>query len=65
MWKEDRGFGFITVESPTGERDVFLHISEANRAGIRDIEENDRLMFNVSYDAKSGRSKAVDIEVVL
>jgi cold shock CspA family protein len=44
---------------------VFLHISEANRAGIRDIAENDRLTFNVQHEPKTGRSKAVDIEMVL
>jgi CspA family cold shock protein len=64
-WMADRGFGFLTVESPKGERDVFLHISAVNHAGIQNVSEGDRLAFNISFDNKSGRTKACDIAMVM
>jgi CspA family cold shock protein len=64
-WKADRGFGFCAVESPKGQRDVFLHISDANRCGIQNIAEGDKVRFNVVPDEKSGRSKATDIQMVI
>jgi cold shock protein len=64
-WKEDRFFGFFTITNPPGGGDCFFHGSELERAGIQNIAEGDKARFNLQHDAKSGRSKACDIEMVM
>ena len=44
-----KGFGFIAPE--TGGKDVFLHISAVERAGLTSVEDNQ----NVTYEVESGR----------
>ena len=44
-----KGFGFIAPEG--GKRDVFLHISALERAGIRDLPDGTA----VTYDLETGR----------
>ena len=57
----DRGFGFAKLTSHENALDVFFHISELERAGIKEVAVGDRLAFNIVQDAKSGRCKAADI----
>ncbi|MFC7556028.1 cold-shock protein [Pseudoroseomonas wenyumeiae] len=47
-----KGFGFIQPED--GSKDVFLHISDVQRAGM-DVREGDKL----SYDVQSGQQGKV------
>ena len=49
-----KGFGFIQPEN--GGKDVFIHVTALERAGIRGINEGDRLSF-VLEDDKRGRGK--------
>jgi CspA family cold shock protein len=63
-WIPDRGFGFCKITNPPDTLDVFFHIRDLERAGIQNIAEGDRLAFNVVQDAKSGRYKATDIQMV-
>ena len=44
-----KGFGFIEPES--GGKDVFLHISALERAGLREIADGQK----ISYELESGR----------
>ncbi len=44
-----KGFGFIAPE--TGGKDVFLHISAVERAGLTSVDDNQ----NVTYEVESGR----------
>ncbi len=46
-----KGFGFIQPED--GGSDVFVHISAVEAAGLRSLNENDR----VSYDVVNERGK--------
>ena len=41
----DKGFGFVVCED--GEKDVFLHISVVERAGLRTVDEGQRLAMKV------------------
>ncbi|ONG58897.1 cold-shock protein [Pseudoroseomonas deserti] len=40
-----KGFGFIQPED--GSKDVFLHISDVQRAGLAEPREGDRLQFDL------------------
>ena len=44
-----KGFGFIAPD--TGGKDVFVHISAVERAGLTSLADNQK----VSYDLESGR----------
>jgi len=46
-----KGFGFIQPED--GSKDVFVHISAVERAGLRGLNEGQK----VSYDLMSERGK--------
>jgi CspA family cold shock protein len=43
-----KGYGFIQPED--GSKDVFVHITDVQRAGIRELREGDKL----SYDLQQG-----------
>jgi cold shock protein len=45
----DRGFGFIERE---GGKDVFVHFSAIQSAGFRDLQEGQKIEFNVEQGPK-------------
>lgn len=49
-----RGFGFITPDN--GEKDVFVHASALERAGVPQLNEGDKVSFEIEDD-KRGRGK--------
>lgn len=51
-----KGFGFITPES--GE-DVFVHFSEIQAEGFRNLEEGDDVEFEVENDQRGPKAKKV------
>lgn len=56
-----RGFGFIAPESGT---DVFVHISEVERAGLGTLTEGQRISFDVAHNARSGKVAAANLRAV-
>ncbi|MFC3167693.1 MULTISPECIES: cold-shock protein [Paracoccus] len=53
-----KGFGFIQPEH--GSKDVFLHISALERAGIRDIRDGQAITFDVEK-GRDGRESATNV----
>jgi cold shock protein len=53
-----KGFGFITRDD--GEADAFVHISAVERSGLREINEGDRLEFDLEVDRR-GKYSAVNL----
>ncbi|MDT0575829.1 cold-shock protein [Croceicoccus sp. F390] len=53
-----KGFGFITRDD--GEQDAFVHISAVERSGLRELNEGDRLEFDVEVDRR-GKYSAVNL----
>jgi CspA family cold shock protein len=49
-----KGFGFVQPED--GSKDVFLHVSALERAGINGVYEGDKISF-VLEDVRKGRGK--------
>ena len=55
-----KGYGFI--EPSDKSRDVFLHISAVEQAGLRDLNEGQKIKYNTkSYQ---GKISATDIRLV-
>ena len=52
-----KGYGFIQPEG--GGKDVFVHISAVERAGLRELREGQRVSFEVVVDRKTGKQAAV------
>ena len=43
-----KGFGFIQPDS--GGKDVFVHISAVERAGLRDLQEGQKITYDVQVE---------------
>ena len=54
-----KGFGFIKPDD--GTKDVFVHISAVERAGLGTLSENQKVSFDVEQ-APNGKSSAVNLK---
>ena len=55
-----KGFGFIQPDS--GGPDVFVHISAVERAGMRDLNEGQKIAYEVVADRRTGKSSADNLK---
>src|SRR5687768_10711637 len=51
-----KGFGFIQPDD--GSADVFVHISAVERAGMRSLNDGQKISFELVRDNKSGKMTA-------
>jgi CspA family cold shock protein len=56
------GFGFIQPDD--GGNDVFVHASALERAGIRNLNEGQKVSFDTQVDRKSGKTAVGTIQVL-
>lgn len=56
-----KGYGFIQPDD--GGADVFVHISAVERAGLRGLNEGQRLGFDLQRDPKKGKSAAANLRL--
>jgi CspA family cold shock protein len=54
-----KGFGFITPQD--GTKDVFVHISAVERAGLNTLAENQQVSFELEQ-GKNGKTSAVNLK---
>ena len=57
-----KGFGFIAPDD--GGNDAFVHISALERAGINDLQEGQKVGFELVSDRKSGKMSADNLKVL-
>ena len=57
-----KGFGFIAPEG--GGKDVFVHISAVERAGLNTLVEGQKVSFELVSDRKSGKMSADNLKSV-
>jgi CspA family cold shock protein len=62
FFNAQKGFGFIVQDR--GGPDVFVHISAVEQAGIRNLNEGQKLSFDVQTDQRSGKSAAANLQAV-
>jgi cold shock protein len=58
-FNNQKGFGFIQPED--GGRDVFVHISAVERAGMNTLNEGQKVSFDVVADRRTGKSAAENL----
>ena len=55
-FNETKGYGFIQPDN--GGKDVFVHISAVERAGMHSLNEGQKVAFEVVADRRTGKSSA-------
>ncbi len=55
-YNEQKGYGFIQPDD--GGKDVFVHVSAIERAGLRSLNEGQKVSFELVTDPRSGRQSA-------
>ena len=58
FFNSSKGFGFIAPEG--GAKDVFVHATALEAAGMHSLSEGQKLSFDIQPDAKG--SKAVNLQ---
>ena len=59
-FNETKGYGFIQPDD--GGKDVFVHISAVERAGMRNLIEGQKVSFDVETDKRSGKDSAGNLQ---
>jgi cold shock protein len=57
-----RHFGFIACDD--GSKDVFVHKSAVEDAGLKGLNKDDRVQFSIEKDSKTNRPKACDLRLI-
>lgn len=61
FFNASKGYGFIAPED--GSKDVFVHISAVQRAGLATLNENQKVSFETER-GNNGKISAVNLKVV-
>jgi len=60
-WFNDtKGFGFIQPDD--GGKDVFVHISAVERAGMQGLNEGQKVSYEMETDRRSGKQSAGSLQ---
>jgi len=57
-----KGYGFIQPEN--GGNDVFVHVSAVEAAGMRSLNENQKVSYEETKDKRSGKMSATNLREV-
>lgn len=61
-FNSQKGFGFIQPDD--GTRDVFVHISAVERAGLQGLQEGQKVTFELVADRRTGKSSAQNLQAL-
>jgi len=59
-FNETKGYGFIQPDD--GGKDVFVHVSAVERAGMRGLNEGQKISYDVEADRRSGKESAANLK---
>lgn len=62
FYNEQKGYGFIAPDG--GAKDVFVHATALERAGIRGLSEGQKVSFDTEVDRRSGKPAVNNIELL-
>ena len=57
-----KGYGFISPDN--GGKDVFVHISAVERAGMNGLRDGQKVSFEEETDRRSGKTAAANLKAV-
>ena len=55
-FNEQKGYGFVQPDD--GSKDIFVHISAVEAAGLRTLKEGQKVSFEIVTDKRTGKSSA-------
>ena len=55
-----KGYGFIQPDN--GGKDVFVHASALERAGMRGLAEGQKISYEVEADRRTGKESATNLQ---
>jgi CspA family cold shock protein len=61
FYNATKGFGFIQPDN--GGKDVFVHATALERAGIRGLADGQKVSFDTAEDRRSGKVAVANIEL--
>jgi cold shock protein len=62
FFNQAKGYGFISPDA--GGKDVFVHVTAVQQAGIPELNEGTKLSFDVEPDKRGRGLQAVDLQLV-
>ncbi|WP_420407940.1 cold-shock protein [Hoeflea sp.] len=60
FYNDQKGFGFIAPED--GSKDVFVHATALERAGMRGLSEGQKVSFDTAEDRRTGKMAVQNIQ---
>jgi CspA family cold shock protein len=61
FYNETKGYGFIQPDD--GSKDVFVHATALERAGLRSLTEGQKVSFDTREDRRTGKTAVDNIQV--
>lgn len=61
-FNDQKGYGFIKPDE--GGADIFVHISAVERSGLRSLQEDQSVSYELHTDERRGKTSAVDLKVL-
>jgi len=61
-FNSQKGYGFIQPDD--GGKDVFVHISAVQRAGLSGLNEGQKISYELAQDKRSGKSSADQLRTI-
>ena len=59
-YNETKGYGFIQPDN--GGKDVFVHATALERAGMRGLTEGQKISYEVESDRRTGKESATNLQ---
>jgi len=60
FYNEQKGYGFIAPDN--GGKDVFVHATALERAGMHSLAEGQKVSFDTSEDRRTGKTAVDNIQ---
>ena len=60
-YNETKGYGFIQPDN--GGKDVFVHATALERAGLRGLAEGQKISYEVESDRRTGKESAGNLKM--
>jgi CspA family cold shock protein len=59
-FNDQKGYGFIQPDN--GGKDVFVHITAVERAGMRGLVEGQKISYEIETDRRTGKQSAGNLK---
>jgi CspA family cold shock protein len=59
-YNDQKGYGFIQPDA--GGKDVFVHATALERAGLRGLREGQKISYELQTDQRNGKTSAVNLQ---